>query len=60
LKDLEEDDNTLYEGRLTFLGIPLWKVRYTKKEWKKRILLGWKKNKPLEIIFDDGDEYDIY
>lgn len=61
MKDLEEDDNTLYEVRLTFFGIPLWKVKYTKRELLMSAFCAANKNKIIELIFIDKEgEYDIW
>ncbi len=50
------DDEILYTARLYLFGvIPLWKVKYTKQEWKRRILLK-PSNKLIELQFIEAEE----
>ncbi|MHA2629003.1 hypothetical protein ACXZ88_12555 [Streptococcus agalactiae] len=51
------DDEILYTGRLSLFGvIPLWKVKYTKREWQRIALMGSKRNKIVECQFIDDEE----
>ncbi|GMX40570.1 hypothetical protein ScKU71_17930 [Streptococcus canis] len=50
------DDKILYTARLYLFGvIPLWKVKHTKQEWKRRILLK-PSNKLIELQFIEAEE----
>lgn len=51
------DDEILYTGRLSLFGvIPLWKVKYTKREWQRIALMGPKRNKIVECQVIDDEE----
>lgn len=45
-----------YWARLHLLGIPLWKVKKTKSEWKQIAMLEWSKNKVIEYKFEGDDK----
>ena len=50
------DDEILYTARLYLFGvIPLWKVKHTKQEWKRCILLQ-PSNKLIELQFIEAEE----
>ena len=50
------DDEILYTGRLYLFGvIPLWKVKYTKREWKQFMFLEYKRNKLIKLQFIDNE-----
>ncbi|EHI70863.1 hypothetical protein STRIC_0928 [Streptococcus ictaluri 707-05] len=50
------DDEILYTAQLYLFGvIPLWKVKHTKQEWKRRILLH-PSNKLIELQFIEAAE----
>ncbi|HEL2413273.1 TPA: hypothetical protein TZW92_001839 [Streptococcus suis] len=56
------DDNILYTGRLYLFGvIPLWKVNYTKQDWKRRMLWDYKRNKLFQIQFiEPSGDKEVY
>lgn len=51
------DDEILYTERLSLFGvIPLWKVKYTRREWQRIALMDSKRNKIVECQFIDDEE----
>ncbi|MGJ0023277.1 hypothetical protein [Streptococcus dysgalactiae] len=51
------DNEILYVARLYLFGvIPLWKVKRTKQEWKRLMLLEYRKNKIIELQFIEAEE----
>lgn len=53
----DRDDEILYTGTLSLFGvIPLWKVKYTKREWQRIALMQSKRNKIVECQFIDDKE----
>ncbi|WP_449448656.1 hypothetical protein [Streptococcus suis] len=50
------ENEILYVARLYLFGvIPLWKVKRTKQEWKRHILLETR-NKLIELQFIEAEE----
>lgn len=48
---MKQGDEKLYEGRLYLFGIPLWKVKMTKREWLTKAFMMSTKKKILECVF---------
>ena len=58
---MTEREESLYDVRLCLFGIPLWKVKYTKRELLMSAFCAANKNKIIELIFIDKEgEYDIW
>ncbi|HER7645877.1 TPA: hypothetical protein VMI05_000854 [Streptococcus pyogenes] len=57
---MKQKDETLYVGRLYLFGIPLWKMKKTKREWLEAAALMYTKRKRIECVFidDEEDEHD--
>ena len=55
---MKQKDETLYVGRLYLFGIPLWKVKKTKREWLQAATLMSTKRKIIKCVFIDDDEED--
>lgn len=57
---MKQKKEPLYIGRLRLFGIPLWKVKKTKREWLREAALISTKRKIIECVFidDEEDEHD--
>ncbi|HEN9424931.1 TPA: hypothetical protein ACGOA7_001611 [Streptococcus agalactiae] len=57
---MKQKDEILYVGRLYLFGIPLWKVKKTKRDWLEATALMSTKRKRIECVFidDEEDEHD--
>ena len=53
---MKQKDETLYVGRLYLFGIPLWKMKKTKREWLEAAALMSTKRKRIECVFIDDEE----
>lgn len=55
---MKQKGETLYVGRRYLFGIPLWKVKKTKREWLQEATLRSTKKKIVECVFIDDDVED--
>ena len=57
---MKQKDEILYVGRLYLFGIPLCKVKKTKRDWLEATALMSTKRKRIECVFidDEEDEHD--